>query len=116
VCVCVRYIATEDIRSSPNLMVIIDCATTGRSGDQLGRVICAKTFLAALMLPRALRVVVGQRYPDASTNTGTKILRDFIQAHDQEKQIKDLVVRNRVLDFEDVLYPENYVMEINRRR
>ena len=68
------------------------------------------------MLLRSLRVVVGPRYPDASTNTGTKILRDFIQTLDQEKQIKDLVVRNRVLDFEDVLYPENYVMEINRRR
>jgi hypothetical protein len=116
--VCVRYIDSEDIHSSPNLVVIIDCATTGRGGDQLGRIICAKTFLAALMLPRALRVVVGQRYLDGtlsstSTNIGSKILRDFIQTHDQENQIKDLIVWNRVLDFEDVLYPENYVMEIN---
>jgi hypothetical protein len=109
--VCVRYIDSEDIRSSPNHVVIIDCSTTGRGGDQLGRVICARTFLAALVLPRALRVVVGQRYLDGtlsstSTNTGTKILRDFIQTHDQDNQIKDLIVWNRVLDFEDVLNPK----------
>jgi hypothetical protein len=102
----------------PKSPTIIDCATTGRGGDQLGRIISANTLLAALMLPRALRVVFGQRYLDetlssTSTNTGTKILRDFIQIHERENQFKDLKVWNRVLDFEDVLYPENYVMEIN---
>jgi hypothetical protein len=117
--VCVRYIDSEDIRSSPNLVVIIDCATTTRSGDQLGRVTCARTSLAALMLPRALRIVVGQRYRGTTlsfthASTGTKILRDFIQTHDQEEQIKDICVGNRILDFEDVFYPKNYVMDSDR--
>jgi hypothetical protein len=57
--VCVRYIDSEDIRSLPNLVVIIDCASTGRCEDQFGRPGFARTFLAALMLPRTLRVVVG---------------------------------------------------------
>jgi hypothetical protein len=49
-----------------------------------------------------------------STNPDSTILPDFIESHEQEKQIKDLVVQARVLDFEDLLYPQNYVMESNR--
>ncbi len=117
-----------------NLIAIIDCPMTGHvtremfqgkkgEGESL-RILCRTQRLAsALCVPRVLRVFVGndtlvesKSGYDWQGSQGHGLLTDLVMSHRKDDQVKDIKIGDRLMEYKDVLRPQDYVFAFDNTR
>ncbi|KAE8443415.1 hypothetical protein EG329_001896 [Mollisiaceae sp. DMI_Dod_QoI] len=112
----VEHIDSEYLKQGPNTVVIIELPTTHTSarnhGGLLGDV---RRNEKALLLPRALRIVVGHEDLGKMTNpqtsgynSGGQFWQALIKKQRSLRMTKDVEIGEEILEYEKVLCPDRY--------
>ncbi|PMD30675.1 hypothetical protein L207DRAFT_592434 [Hyaloscypha variabilis F] len=130
----VQHLDSDNRNAEEDLIGIIDFPFTGHvtrdsfegmpgQGEQLSSLKRAQKLASALCVPRALRVFVANASLVRSTagyewqdSPGHNLLKDLVQSHRKDRQVKELTIGERLLEYEEVLRPGDFVCAFDKEK